>query len=142
MGVLLSLETLDRTKLDLLGESRGQDAFLAMGMEYLKAASKVSILAARYVEMLERIRMRPSTDPVVDRISQVPGGQNTIAPSTNDIAAASQIPNVGDTEHFDTLNDLQMFQDPGLLDFNSDLLFGTGLPRDFISSDWSVFDTL
>lgn len=36
---------------------------------------------------------------------------------------------------------MPMFDDSGLIDFNNDLLFGTGLPRDLLSSDWSVFGT-
>jgi len=144
MGVLLSLQTMDKTKLESLGETRGQDSALELGMEYLKAASRFSTLSKRYVEMLERIRTTPSTDSSATKTAQVSGAQEEIQPassSSDDAATFSRLPNPQDPGPFGPLGDLPMFDDTGLMDFNNDLLFGTGLPRDLLSSDWSVFGT-
>ncbi|OIW26954.1 hypothetical protein CONLIGDRAFT_580431 [Coniochaeta ligniaria NRRL 30616] len=145
MGVLLSLQTMDKTRLESLGETRGQDSALELGMEYLKAASRVSTLAARYVGMLERIRMAPSTDSTSTKASQLLRGQEEVALTSSladDTGIASRLPNTQDQQGlYSSLNDMPMFDDSGLIDFNNDLLFGTGLPRDLLSSDWSVFGT-
>ncbi len=59
MGVLLALQAMDRTRLELLGDTY-QDDTLEMGMAFLRAASSKSNLAARYVDLLQRIRKRPN----------------------------------------------------------------------------------
>lgn len=144
MGVLLSLQTMDRSKLECLGETRGQDSALELGMEYLKAASRFSTLAKRYVAMLERIRTVPSVDSAGSKASHSSGAQEEIppvAPRADDAATSSRLPNNHDPALYGALGDMPMFDDSGLIDFNNDLLFGTGLPRDLLSSDWSVFGT-
>lgn len=144
MGVLLSLQTMDKAKLEHLGETRGQDSALELGMEYLKAASRVSTLAARYVAMLERIRTVPSTDSTSAKTSQLSRGQEEGALASSradDTDIPSRLAAQDQPGLYSSLNDLPMFDDSGLLDFNNDLLFGTGLPRDLLTSDWSVFDT-
>ena len=144
MGVLLSLQTMDKTKLESLGETRGQDRALELGMEYLKAASRFSTLSKRYVEMLERIRTTPSTDSTATKTGQVSSGQEeTQSSSSNldDAATFSRLPNAQEQEAFGPLDDLPMIHGSGLMDLNNDLLFGTGLPRDLLSSDWSMFGT-
>lgn len=55
MGVLLHLQTLNTSKLQLLGSDLEQEA-MDRGMEFLKAASQTSGLAAKYASMLQRIR--------------------------------------------------------------------------------------
>jgi hypothetical protein len=144
MGVLLSLQTMERTKLEYLGETRGQDSALELGMEYLKAASRFSTLAKRYIEMLERIRTVPSTDSTATKYSHSSGVQADMPPTSSrmdDTATSSRLPSAEDSGLYSSLGDLPMFDDSGLIDFNNDLLFGTGLPRDLLSSDWSVFGT-
>jgi hypothetical protein len=144
MGVLLSLQTMDKTKLESLGETRGQDSALQLGMEYLKAASRFSTLAKRYVEMLERIRTTPSTDSAAPKTSHPSAMHAEMPPPSSRVdeaSASTHIPDGHDPALYNSLGDLPMFDDTGLLDFNNDLLFGTGLPRDLLSSDWSVFGT-
>lgn len=135
---------MDKTKLELLGEKRGQDSALELGMEYLQAASRVSTLAARYVRMLKHMETVPSTDASVTKTSHVHQGQEAIPPTpsrASNTAAPSQVAYPQEHALYGALNDVPMFDDPGVIDFNDDLLFGTGLPRDFLTSDWSGFNT-
>lgn len=135
---------MERPKLEHLGETRGQDSALELGMEYLKAASQFSTLAKRYVAMLERIRTVPSADSTGSKSSHGSGAQDEItplAPGAEAAATGPRLPNPQDPGLYAALGDMPMFDDSGLVDFNNDLLFGTGLPRDLLSSDWSVFDT-
>jgi hypothetical protein len=142
MGVLLSLQTMDRTKLEYLGETRGRDGALESGMQYLKAASRFSTLAKRYVDMLERIRTVPSTDTTAPNTATVVGVPPEAPPTSvgaHDAATSPRLSATQDPRLYDPVGDLPMFDDSGLIDFNNDLLFGTGLPRDLLASDWSVF---
>src|SRR5258706_13103271 len=58
MGVLLSVQTMDQARLDALNQSY-EEEILECGMEFLKAASSASTLAAKYVAMLERFQSPP-----------------------------------------------------------------------------------
>lgn len=143
MGVLLSLQTMEKSKLEAFGGSCHDDT-LELGMEFLRAASATSTLAARYVAMLRRIRTGPA-DAMTATVGPTTNaaGQGTSTPhvGTIDGISASTFPADGGTWLPRPADDFQMFGDSGLVDFN-DLLFGTGLPRDLISSDWSAFGLL
>jgi hypothetical protein len=135
MGVLLSLRTMDKARLDAIGEGQ-DDRALELGMEFLRAASRISTLAARYMAMLKRIwtgsvaypSQRSSPRPVD------PTGLDA-APATGSATVLTQD---GAAWSMDPPDDL-VFDDLGMIDFNNDLLFGTGLPRDLLSTDWSTF---
>ena len=55
MGVLLTLQSMDKSKRDMLDLCHNNEA-LELGMQFLEGASSVSALAAQYVEMLRSIR--------------------------------------------------------------------------------------
>lgn len=143
MGVLLSLQNMERAKLVALGESSHDDT-LELGMDFLRAASATSTLAARYVAMLRRIRTRPTDAATTPAVGHQLGAscQGTVVDSINaSLFPASQ---EGDSwlprspgDHFGILGDPAL----SVVDFN-DLHFGTGLPRDLLSTDWSTFGLL
>lgn len=54
IGVLLHVQTMDRSTLALLGNPQDQKP-IECGMEFLKAAAKSNCLASRYTAMLSRI---------------------------------------------------------------------------------------
>lgn len=54
MGVLQCLQTLDRERLDILGES-GEDEMLALGMKFLEAGRQQNSLAATYITSLRQV---------------------------------------------------------------------------------------
>lgn len=142
MGVLLSLRTMDKAKLEAIGETgRDDDRALELGMEFLRAASRISTLAARYVAMLRRIwrgaadgsdggfittsRKEVSPPPAVT----VAAGRTVASQNESGISPLSM----------DPPGSLALFDDVGIGSFDHDLLFGTGLPRDLLTTDWSTF---
>lgn len=149
MGVLLSLQTMEKAKLEAFSETYNDDT-LELGMEFLRAASATSTLAARYVAMLRRIRTGPNdaltATTVAAAATTTPAagqgqGQGTPHHGTIDGISASPFPADGGIWLPRPADDFQIFGDSGLMDFN-DLLFGTGLPRDLLSADWSAFGLL
>lgn len=57
VGVLITLQSMNKGKLDLLGCGQEPEAF-GLGMEFLQDASKTSTLAAKYVSVLKRAILR------------------------------------------------------------------------------------
>ena len=152
MGVLLSLQTMDKEKLEAFGETCHDDT-LELGMDFLREASATSTLAARYVAMLQRIRTAP-TDAAVTTVAEQTPATMTTEPAVGQgqtthphhgtpdgIGTSPFTANAGGTWLPRPPDDFQLFGDSGPLDFN-DLLFGTGLPRDFLSTDWPPFGLL
>jgi hypothetical protein len=143
MGVLLSLRTMDKAKLEAIGETgRDDDRALELGMEFLRAASRISTLAARYVTMLRRIR-RGSEDGDGQVIAMSRREVST-SPATVFAAAGRTVPSQMDSRMTPLSMDhppdsMPLFDDMGLGSFDHDLLFGTGLPRDLLTTDWSTF---
>lgn len=144
MGVLLSLRTMDKTRLDAIREGQ-DDRALELGMEFLRAASRISTLAARYVAMLKRIWTGSATDGKHSNHIAYPSQRSSprpVDPTGPDAApttgSAALITHDGAAWSMDPPDDL-VFDDLGTIDFNNDLLFGTGLPRDLLSTDWSTF---
>ncbi|OQU98796.1 Fungal specific transcription factor domain-containing protein [Cladophialophora immunda] len=137
IGVLLTLQTMERWKLNALGQT-GTDETLELGMEFLKAASGTSTLAARYLILLERIQTQTS-----GRETPLPGqlsGQGHLTqhqPDGSDPALLS----ADRTPWQRPQDEPQLTLSSDLIDFD-DLLFGTGLPRDLLSADWSGFEPL
>ncbi|OAA63410.1 Transcription factor [Niveomyces insectorum RCEF 264] len=135
MGVLLALRTLDTQKMEALGETHEDDT-LDLGMDFLRAASTTSALAARYTSMLQRIRTRPIDDAATGPPQAAAGPE----PTDNIHAPPLPLdPQNGTTPWLlGPSDDLGFFGDPALVDLN-DLLFGTGLPRDLLSTEWPTF---
>ena len=114
------------------------DETLELGMEFLKASSGTSTLAARYLILLERIQTRGN-----GRQAHQPGQV-----FTQDHLAGTQSGNLDPILlSADGIpwqrpqNDDQPTLSSDLVGFD-DLLFGTGLPRELLSTDWSVFESL
>jgi hypothetical protein len=141
MGVLLSLQSVDRAKLDALG-LKYEEETLKWGMDFLKAASSGNTAAARYVRMLQKLQRRP--------------GAHDYAPTNGGDFGTPAIYRHGNVaeEHLELVDDAPWMsgrQDDSdgnrfppsmnidFLDFD-DLLSGTGLPRDFISDQWLSSD--
>jgi hypothetical protein len=125
MGVLLHLYSMDKSKLELLGYKQ-EDKILEWGMEFLKAASTTSTLAARYVTMLQGVRPKMGQN-------SVPSGLE----HREDVVIMPQPPTTSGMQQW-RLNELH--NAGGELDLDGmnfdDLLFGTGLPQDIISFDY------
>ena len=136
MGVLLALQAMDSTRLEFLGDTY-QDDTLEMGMAFLRAASSKSNLAARYVDLLQRIRKRPN-----DQYSTHTAPRDNIITIQDGIGADPSLPALpeGDLWLDRGQNELESGLNLDFLDFD-DLLYGTGLPRDLLGQDWSGFET-
>ncbi|EXJ68443.1 uncharacterized protein A1O5_08235 [Cladophialophora psammophila CBS 110553] len=137
IGVLLTLQTMERWKLEALGQIR-TDETLELGMEFLKAASGTSTLAARYLILLERIQTQTSgrETPLPGQVSDQ--GYTTQHQSDNSDPA---LLSADRTPWQRPQDEAQLNLSSDLFDFD-DLLFGTGLPRDLLSADWSGFEAL
>jgi hypothetical protein len=140
LGVLLAVQKLSTERLDDLNLKDNEKETLDMGMDFLRSASDVSSLAARYVEMLQRVRTRVDEFPIKTprqsqmeedrRISRPNAGNSSETPLAS--TTMSQLwPFGGAEDSEDILAQLDM--ESVFLDFDN-LLHGTGLPRDFISS--------
>ncbi|KAJ9499212.1 hypothetical protein H2202_005369 [Exophiala xenobiotica] len=130
MGVLLALQAMDRTRLELLGDTY-QDDSLEMGMSFLRAASSKSNLAARYVDLLQRIRKRPN-----DQYSIHTAPRDNLITIQDGIGTDPSLPALpeGDPWLDRGQNELGSSLNLDFLDFD-DLLYGTGLPRDLLGQD-------
>jgi hypothetical protein len=123
-------------KLEALGQIEMDDS-LELGMEFLKAASDTSTLAARYLILLERIQTHKS-----GRETPLPGqapGQGYPNQQQADNAAPA-LPSA-DRTPWQRPDDAQLTLSSDFPDYD-DLLFGTGLPRDLLSADWSIFESI
>jgi hypothetical protein len=136
MGVLLALQAMDRTRLELLGDTY-QDDTLEMGMSFLRAASSKSNLAARYFDLLQRIRKRPK-----DQYSIHTAPRDNLITIQDGIGTDPSLPALpeGDLWLDRGHNELESSLNLDFLDFD-DLLYGTGLPRDLLGQDWSGLET-
>jgi hypothetical protein len=155
MGVLLTLETINEAHLKELGETSFRET-LDLGMKFLLATSHLSILAGRYVTMLRKLK---STGHVLSKASQGPGGSDsvgmrdtshgsklrdqnvasTLSSGTVSSPWTGQIPQAQESGTGSDFNNLEQDMGLDLLDIDfSDFLYGTGLPRDFISGQWPM----
>lgn len=154
MGVLLTLENMDQARLEELNEVGFRDV-LDCGMQFLLATSHLSKLAGRYVSMLQKLK---SNGQVFARKQQTPHGPDpeastrsgsqsravtsAVAPGDVPDTWASDIPNAPVSGDFgggslDSNRNIEF----DFLDINfSDFLYGTGLPRDFISGQWPTIE--
>ncbi|KIW69558.1 hypothetical protein PV04_05428 [Phialophora macrospora] len=136
IGVLLTLQTMEGWKLEALGQIEMDDS-LELGMEFLKVASDTSTLAARYLILLERIQTHKSgrETPLPGQLSSQ--GHSALQQSDN---ADPALP-AADRTPWQRPDEPQLPLSSDFPDFD-DLLFGTGLPRDLLSADWSVFESI
>jgi hypothetical protein len=144
MGVLLHLQTMEESKLEMLGQEREQVQetleTLELGMEFLKAASTTSSLAARYVTMLQSVRNQGKQDMRIGKPEDTLG------------AASARMANIGveQTPVIGVANAQEQMQmqmggnglgaQRGEIDLDGmnfdDFLFGIGLPQDVLSFDY------
>lgn len=124
IGVLLYLQTLEKSKLDMLDQP-SDDQSLECGMSFLRMASRSSKLAARYLSMLEHILSTTAlrTHGISNQNQFANGSaQGLIAVSTS-VGSRNHALEFEDFTSFDNINP-------------QDLLFGTGLPYDVLQTDW------
>ncbi|OCT47531.1 hypothetical protein CLCR_03751 [Cladophialophora carrionii] len=127
---------MERWKLEALGQIE-TDESLEMGMEFLKAASDTSTLAARYLILLERIQTQKS-----GRETPMPGpvpGQGHTTQLDSDSGNPALLS--ADRTPWQRADEAPFPLNSDLTDLD-DLLFGTGLPRDLLSADWSTFESI
>jgi hypothetical protein len=155
MGVLLTLETMNKASLMELEETNFRET-LDLGMQFLLATSHLSILAGRYVTMLRKLK---SNGQVLPKPSQGLGGSDPSGMRDINDGSKSRDQNMGSTLSSETIsspwtgqtlqaqvsgagsdyNDPEQDMGLDLLDIDfSDFLYGTGLPRDFISGQWPM----
>lgn len=165
MGVLMTLQSLEGAKLAAL-EVKPDIETLGWGMEFLQATSNQSPLSARYVAMLQKMRRKPIETP---RQAPVPVPQPILNPpvsgpnptgiiqinQNNNILMAGngQPGNMSITEQHQYMGGYEptwQFRpeqmeyvpfDPDYMVFN-DFLSGTGLPRDFLSTQYQDVDVI
>ncbi|OQU94897.1 Fungal specific transcription factor domain-containing protein [Cladophialophora immunda] len=136
MGVLQCLQTLDKTKLDSLGES-GEDEVLEMGMRFLDDGCQQSSLAATYMASLRQVgtKGRARSDHHGCSPSQLAGASASISAAERDVRQGSDL--IMDASSFmiaPTVSTLELtgsFTNPvrGPLYPGG---FGTGFPPDFM----------
>lgn len=128
IGVLLYMQTLEKHKADRLDQPR-DDESLETGMKFLRMASRSSKLAARYVSTLEMILDTAASQPQsIFHLKQSTEGSNAKSP-----ASSIRVHNGNGTleaEEFALLENINP----------NDLLFGTGLPYDFLPTDWPNYE--
>jgi hypothetical protein len=142
--------------------SSSEDAqALHNGMKFLRSAGRNSGLASRYVAMLSKANTVPPRQSDTASNSLVTGNTQE-QPELNGGIAINEEAILVDTASETGNNETQQQQEScceqggeGLetvvadfdfarLDFNnpSDLLFGTGLPQDFLLNDWSADEAM
>ncbi|KAH8820632.1 fungal-specific transcription factor domain-containing protein [Xylogone sp. PMI_703] len=156
MGVLLTLQNLEESKFAALNVEPDMEA-LRWGMQFLKDTSNESPLSARYVIMLQKMQRRPLDSSSSDL--SVPSTLPFTIPTTTSV-------DVAQLNHGANANNLlngsmtvsaqqQSFLGANESDWQarvdqteypvfdtefggySHLLTGTGLPRDFVATQWS-----
>lgn len=144
MGVLLHVQGMDKSRLELLGIKPEQET-LEAGMEFLRAAGPTSHLAARYATILQRVRNEAKLD---DAGTQGNSNNNTVEPaiaSTNndlDMSCRAVVPttapSAAESIPMQSQGIRNAFGDADLDIMNfDDLLFGIGLPQDVLSFDYT-----
>jgi hypothetical protein len=142
MGVLLSLQTMDRAKLEMLNQ-RYEEQTLEWGMEFLKAASSGSTLAARYVALLQRFWNPPRAHDTTagdGRENQAMARTGSTMEDPPMFTEDATWLSAGRQDESDGIR-FQPTIDADFVDFD-DLLMGTGLPRDFIAGQWLNVEAL
>lgn len=131
MGVLLYLQSMDESKRESIDQDKNDNS-LHLGMQFLSAASSTSTLAARYVKTLRRIQDQPGES----------NNSNPVPSHDHSTFASNDFENAGDitlTNEPSWMMRRQQTND-ALHDWDltgiDDLLYGTGLPRDLLSTDW------
>ena len=130
MGVLLHVQSMDQSSRELLGIEIDLDA-MEYGMEFLRAASKTSTLAAKYVSMLELVQdavkqgNRPENrNPLIAGVNALPQGNRQAEDAQLGLGSSVQMPS----------QMLEMQDAPDFENLNfDDWLFGLGLPANFSS---------
>lgn len=119
---------MDGSKLSTLDHPRDEET-LECGLRFLRMTSRTSKLASSYLEMLDQILT-----------TTVARNQNSTAQAQS-TAGQAQETLVGPLEGVSNgTADLDTF----LLDNldPQDLLFGTGLPHDFLQTDWQYYGSI
>jgi len=138
MGVLLHVQMMDKSRLELLGQELEQET-LECGMEFLKSAGNTSNLAAKYVTMLQCVRNQTkqwSKDNV--QSNRMHGNGFGLASQQTRNLEASKSPLTSTAQPQFQAHGQQNSQ--GDIDLDGmnfdDLLFGTGLPQDVLSFNY------
>ncbi|KAI8415866.1 hypothetical protein FOFC_05493 [Fusarium oxysporum] len=160
LGVLVTAQTLEEPLRSLVWSNEDAQA-LHDGMKFLRSAGRNSGLASRYVAMLSKANTVPPLQS--DRASNsLVTGNTQEQPEGNGGFAINEEVILVDTTSGMGSNETQQQQEScceqgkdGLetavadfdfarLDFNNplDLLFGTGLPQDFLLTDWTTDEAM
>lgn len=137
MGVLLTLQTMEKARFELLGQDYEEET-LKQGMEFLKEAGSTSVLAARYVAMLQSLRkQRKRSD--LSRPMPETGRKTPDIRNGNTLEGLLSNPQGSywptRTQYDDEGMEFQSLFGTEFMDYN-DLLSETGLPRDFMDNNW------
>ncbi|KAL2004460.1 hypothetical protein VTN00DRAFT_3489 [Thermoascus crustaceus] len=137
MGVLLTLQTMDKARLKLLGYEDEEEDTLEYGMEFLRRASRTctSSLASRYVGMLEHIHNRAKkTSDVMGGSPRRNGSSDESSQADDNRTLRASLHPEGQPALPGKLDTFCTTLDLDGVDF-SDLLYGTGLPQDLLCID-------
>lgn len=145
IGVLLAART--------LGLCTSQDALktadvtiLKCGMSFLRSVSEHSVLAERYVSLLERYQSAFDENPTMPTAGRI-SSETTSGPNTGSEERGHMPEPPADSLHpgflpdacldnFGVTNGIENIQFPDPNHF----LFGMGLPQEFLSTDWSFLE--
>lgn len=110
-------------------------------MAFLRSVSEYSVLARRYVVLLEKYQRDPEeTEHTTSSDTVVSSPIESLTPFHQQIE--SNLPLVvmeqsGMPSGLDDDMDFTNMHFP----YPNDFLFGTGLPQEFLNTDWSLFDS-
>ncbi|KAJ4191892.1 hypothetical protein NW767_010799 [Fusarium falciforme] len=150
---------MDASLRNLLSSSEDAQA-LCQGMEFLRSASRNSIIASRYIAMLSNANKalppqariesdcaplgqarnlqpdRSNTSPAVDEEAVATGSDAAAEETQANSVPEHSLPQHGGLDGL--VNDFDFTQLDSM--FSYDLLFGTGLPQEIVPKDWPPHD--
>lgn len=129
MGVLATVQTMEPSTRSLL--SPVDPAALDSGMQFLRLASRHSVLAARYVALLERLEDRCTGGNDV-LLSSCPQNEGSAQGRSDGHAYINQNGTHAAMDHAPLHSDYQAFTGLESLD----PLFGFGMTQNFLTPEW------
>lgn len=159
LGVLVTVQTMEASLKEQLSSVEDAQA-LHCGMEFLRSASRNSILASRYISMLSKPNKTPRaqspnrSDHILQSqeqgqrselnngsIGTAVGNEEIPATDTSVVAQNGVQPQLSEQDGLDGVYDDLDFAHLDSM-YLYDLLFGTGLPQEVLSTDWPTSEIM
>ncbi|KAK5045602.1 hypothetical protein LTR84_008971 [Exophiala bonariae] len=144
LGVLFTAQSLGLSTLSDVAPP--DSSAVTIGMAFLRSVSEYSVLARRYVTLLEKYQRAPGETVCTQPSNQVSSDVSISSPNDSPTPFQQQsvtilphvvMPQVGMASRLEAELTFPNIHFPN----SNEFLFGTGLPQEFLSTDWSLFDT-